>query len=253
MRRRRLLPTARLSTQLFAPATCVALLALAGCHKNSQTAANQSDSTESSFQPAPPPAVVATAQHLYESKRYTEAKTQAIEDSQRLTGHDKEVALLTAGLSAHAMQQYDDAATLLIPLTRSEDSRIAGRAKSAIDYIGIERARKSAALSTVHPTRAPASTAFQTVPRTPAPVRTTGQGGFTLQAGVFASIANARQRASQIRNQAERAGLGEPRIVPDAVGGSAAYAVQVGSFNTKQAANAAKSRVTGQVVVMALP
>ena len=63
---------------------------------------------------------------------------------------------------------------------------------------------------------------------------------------------NARRRAGQLRASAVKAGLGEPKIVPDTVNGKPAFAVQIGSFGTKQAANDAMSKLTGPLVVMAV-
>ena len=211
-----------------------------GCNRGGQGSAANADSGEGGLVSRAPESSL-SSQQLYEAKRYPEAKALALQEAQQSAGHEKEVSLLTAGLSAHAMQQYDDAATLLTPLTRSDDPRIAGRAKSALDYIGIERARKSPVM------------ASQASPGGQATTVAASGKSFTLQAGVFTSLANAKKRASQLRASAAKAGLGEPKIVPDTINGNKAFAVQVGTFRTKQAANDARGLLNGPVVVTAVP
>lgn len=224
------------------------LCPFAGCGRGQETTA-RSRCGEESCQPAQTPVSTGGAQDLYEAKRYAQAKSRALDAAQQQTGAEREVSLLTAGLAAHALQQYDDAATILTPLTRSEDSRIAGRAKTALDYIGIERGRTSVIGTPMRPSASGAGPARASVP----PAAAILAHGYTLQAGVFTSPSNAGKRAAQMRPQAIHAGLGEPRIVPDVVNGKPAYAVQVGAFPTKQAANSARTRLSGQVVVTAVP
>ena len=74
-----------------------AALAFTGCGKSSHAGTNDGESATTSTAPADK-----SAQQLYESKRYAEAKALALRDAEQATGHDREVALLTAGLSAHA-------------------------------------------------------------------------------------------------------------------------------------------------------
>lgn len=69
-------------------------------------------------------------------------------------------------------------------------------------------------------------------------------GTFALQAGAFQNEANARKRAAEVATSTRQAGLGEPRVVRTRdPGGRQFWAVQVGSFSTRQRAEEARQRV----------
>lgn len=223
---------------LLLVAGVVSGLGLGACSKND--AANAED-TQVQIDRSP--------QDLYEAKQYAAAKEAALREAKDASGRDKEVAQLTAGLSAHALQQYDEAVTLLEPLTLSKDARIQSRAKSALDMMVYEQAHKAvASTNAARPAfAAPASAYVSSSAGGAAPGPTTG---FALQAGVFTSKVNAKKRASEIRAKCVQAGLGTPRIINDQIKGTPAFAVQVGSFTTRQAASAAKSSLTGTPLVV---
>lgn len=245
---------------------------LSGCKKNGATASGQTD----------PALVSGDYIALYEARRYSEAKSSAEYRLPNAKGREREVAKLTAGLSAYAMGQDDAALQHLQPLTASTDKQIAGRAEAALGQIAQRRGqhtyaadlfkRASAKLDGDDAARAAvragnslaalgkqseATTQYKQAASeaTSAAVRDhankmTEPGPFALQAGVYTTRANADKRARELTPLSTKMGYGSPKVVPDSVNGKPAYAVRVGVFANRQQANTAKDKMRTSVVVV---
>lgn len=235
-------------------------------------------------QPPPADAATMTAVDLYDSKRYSDALAKAEADALVMKGHDKEVAQLTAGLSAYALNKSAQAKWHLESLTGSADPQIAGRAEAVLGQIA-ERAgnkqyaadlfkRASAHLDGDDAARAAvragnslaklnrpveAATQYRNAAKDAesASIRQTatrlGQPGpFTIQLGAFAYRAGAEQLAARMRSAAISGGVGVPRVVPDNINGKPGYSVQVGLFASRSAAENGKGKLgKGQFLVVA--
>lgn len=260
-----------------AAALCALLVTaatLAGCKKNTAAA------PPTGF--IDPTTVSGDYIALYESGRYAEAKVSAENRMAKATGREKEVAQLTAGLAAHALGRDDEALRYLQPLTSSKDAKIAGRAEATLGQIAQTRGqhgyaadlfkRASAKLDGDDAARANvrAGNSLNAIGK---PYEATAQykaaatgaeseairkhattlaepGPFALQAGVFSTKANADKRASEVSKISAKVGLGYPRVVPDSLHGKPAYAVQLGKFPNRQAANGAKAKLATQTVIV---
>ena len=264
---------------MLRPCMCCLLLVciagMTGCKKNTSAAAPHQGFVD-------PTTVSADYIALYESKRYAEAKVSAEYRIPKSSGREKEVAQLTAGLSAHALGRDDEAIKHLQPLTASKDPKIAGRAEATLGQIAQSRGqhgyaadlfqRASANLEGDDAARANVR-AGHSLSAIGKPTEATAQykaaaaeaeseairkhantlsepGPFALQAGVFTTNANADKRAGEISKQSGKAGLGYARVVPDSLNGKPAYAVQVGKFPNRQTANMAKAKLPVQTVVV---
>lgn len=218
---------------------------------------------------------------LFNARRYREAKERADALAKTSKDRDREVLVLTSGMSAQALGQDDEAKRTLEPLLTSKDPQIVGRAEAALGQIaqrkgqnayaadlfkrasqkldGDDAARASMRAgsnlaaagrpteSTAH-YQAAAQTAQNTTLKRTA-TQLSEPGPFTLQAGAFTNRSNAERRARELNTQAVRAGLAAPVIVPETINGKPGYSVQIGSFPTRQAAAAARSRLGVAVVV----
>jgi septal ring-binding cell division protein DamX len=272
----------RTMASILRPALCLSLLvaALTGCtptHKPETAAAGNKPTTASA-----PLNVDASALDLYNAHRYAEARTKAEADILQSQGRDKEVAQLTAGLSAYALGQNALAEHHLDSLVGSSDKAIAGRAQAVLGQIAEKKGNHAyaadlfkrastnldgddAAKAAVHagtslseigrPTPS-AATLTSVAPAKPKPAASQSvvagsHGPFTIQLGAFSTKKAADGRAREVAAMATKAGLGKPRVVPDTINGKPGYSVQVGSFAVKQAALNAKTRLgSGFVVAM---
>ncbi len=242
---------------------------LAGCKKPTSPQATAT----------PPAADTAnmSAVELYNAKRYPDALTVAEQDARTLKGRDKEVAQLTAGLSAYALNQPALAQHHLESLTGSADPQIAGRAEAVLGQIAEKRGNKGYAAdlfkrastkldgddSARAAVRAGNSLAKLNKPaEAAAQYRTAAKeadslsikqtanklgqpGPFTIQVGAFTSRAGAEKKLAQMRPVTIKAGMGSPRIVPDNINGKPGYSVQVGMFANRPAAESAKPKLGG--------
>ena len=241
---------------------------LAGCKKP--------NSPEAAAAPAADTANM-SAVDLYNAKRYADALTVAEQDARTLKGRDKEVAQLTAGLSAYALSQPTLAKHHLDSLTGSADPQIAGRAEAVLGQIAEKAGNKayaadlfkraSAHLDGDDSARA-AVRAGNSLAKLNKPVEAQTQyrnaaaqadslaikqtatklgqpGPFTIQVGAFTNKAGADKKAAQMRAASMKAGLGTPRIMPDNINGKPGYSVQVGMFPTRPAAESGKTRLGG--------
>lgn len=75
-------------------------------------------------------------------------------------------------------------------------------------------------------------------------------GGWTLQVGAFSTLSRAVDRSKQISPAAAKAGLAAPRAVMTRdKTGKVIYAVRIGNYPSKQAAEAAKGRIPVETFV----
>lgn len=77
-----------------------------------------------------------------------------------------------------------------------------------------------------------------------------GAGGWTLQAGAFSTLSRAVDRSKQLAPVTAKAGLAAPRavMIRDKAG-KVMYAVRIGNYPSKQAADAAKGRIPVETYV----
>jgi hypothetical protein len=68
-------------------------------------------------------------------------------------------------------------------------------------------------------------------------------GRWTVVAGTFASETSARQRATTLASQAKRAGLPVPKVYSMASGGRRLWVVEIGIFDSRVAAEAARKKI----------
>lgn len=256
--------------------TLAAITASGGC-KKTQSPGSGVNSGQTA------PVTSGSATELFEARRFSEAKQVAeAELAKNPTGRSREVPQLIAGLSSHAMGQDAEAQRYLEPLTGSADPQISGRAEAALGQIAQKRGQHAYAADLL--TRAASKLDGDDAAR--ASVRAgnslaainknseamtqyrnaqtqaesdevrkhaatmTEPGPFALQTGVFSTRANAERRAGELRPKAGSLGLGTVRIVPESRAGKTEYSVQVGTFASRQAANAARGRLGEQAVVV---
>ncbi len=251
-----------------------AAVLVSGCQKHGGARAGTSTAT-----------TLSSAEELYHAGRYAEAKARAEHDYRRCDGQARRHAALTAGMAAHALGKTAEARGWLEPLVNDDDPAVSGRACAALGVIALQQgdhARSATLLSSAasklggddsarallragHALSAlgrsgEAATSYQAAlaaaqtPTLQAAIRPyTQPGPFSLQVGVFSTKPNAEQRASEVRTQAARLGLGSPRIAqvrPEK--GGQGYSVQVGSFTNRYAAVLASEKlVTPSVIVAA--
>ena len=225
-----------------------------------------------------------SAVDLYNAKNYPDALARAEQDALSAKGRDKEVAQLTAGLSAYALNRPALAQTYLEPLTGSNDIQIAGRAEAVLGQIADKRGNKQYAADlykrastklegddsarasvragqslTALNKPAEAATQFRaaakeadslSIKRTATKL---GQPGpFTIQVAAFSTRASAEKKVVQMRPGTIKAGMGSPRIVADTINRKPGFAVQVGMFADRGAAEAAKPKLgMGQYMIVA--
>lgn len=221
-----------------------------------------------------------SAVDLYNSKNYPDALARAEQDMLTTKDRAHEVAQLTAGLAAYALNKPALAQTYLEPLTGSADAQIAGRAEAVLGQIADKRGNRQYAAdlykrastklegddSTRASTRAGKSLASGVPTRSAwrpdsAPARAPDatrsvsvpkSGPCTIQVAAFASRAGAQKKVAQLRPATIKAGLGSPRIVADTINGKPGFAVQVGFFPSRPDAEAAKPKLgAGQYMIVA--
>lgn len=275
-------PLVRAARGLFIAAALAGVSAgAAGCKRNGS---GPSDGREAA-QVAPAPGPDGSPVDLYRAGRFSDAKRAAEAAIPSSKGRDREVNELTAGLSAHALKQYSAAEYYLQPLVGSQDPQIAGRAEAALGQIaqargnhkyaadllkraseklaGDDAARASVRAgrsmsrsgdhaSAVKQYEAAADAADSAAVKAYAEKLTKEPAGpFTLQAGVFSNRSGADTQARSLAPAAMRAGLGAPRVVTGAKGGRTTFAVQVGTFPTRDQASGARGKLgVGQFVIV---
>lgn len=222
------------------------------------------------------------ALQAYEAKRYgeslrlaTEAQSASVEMPQR------QKAALVAGMSAYQLNRFDDARASLAIAARSADPVTAGRAMAMQGAIAVEQKRWGEAERAYNQAaekltgaeaakareRARDARALAESAGRPAAVAKSGgsgsaqakppvapgsamplssapdAGNWTVIAGTFSSETAARQRATGLADDAKRAGLGVPRVVPTGSTGRKLWLVEVGTFDSRAKADAARKKV----------
>ncbi len=219
----------------------------------------------------------------FEAQDYQGALRLASASSARTAGANQAEAAYIAGRSAFELKKYDEAERWLRPIARSADRTLAGRSSATLGLIGAERgAYAAAALDFVAASRKlegdeaarallMAGDCYRLTGRLDAAnsAYTTGKGlaasskvrdsldsrlannAYTLQVGAFSDMANAARAAGDTRTRAASRGLPAPGIVTsEDVTGRTLYLVQVGRFETKEQAAAARVRLGGELVVV---
>jgi len=223
-----------------------------------------------------------TATQAYDAKDYQASLEMASKDADRSRGSKQDQAALIAGMSAHALKNPTEARKWLTPLTKSEDPVIAGRAAAELGLVEAENGKHEqavkhfdlaslklsgneeayaefmagesyTALGRVDMARLSYRRAMTTA--TDATLKNQIEsrlslGGYTLQVGAFADRTNAERAASKVIPTASKLGLEQPRVVPrTGANGRTLFAVQVGSFADKQAADVARNKFGSNAVV----
>jgi hypothetical protein len=220
----------------------------------------------------------------YERGRYERASADAIDAVRDPASPDRELARLTAGLSAHALGRDDEAALWLRPLTTSEDDAIAGKAMATLGLIsladgehrtaagmlsraagrlrGNDSARSAmfagdayANIGSFDAARlqhrlAQASATDAALKRE---IMSRLGDGFTLQVGAFASRTNAERSRNRLEHNRLFESLGSPVVLERTDDrGARLFLVQVGRFTTQRDARAAQQRTgIGGIVTIA--
>lgn len=220
----------------------------------------------------------------YELGRYDKASMGAIRVVRHTGAQDRDIARLTAGLSAHALSRNDEATVWLRPLTTNADDEVAGQALATLGLIALEAgedrtasrllSRAAGKLTADDSARAAmfAGDAYVNLERfdaarlqhrlahasakDPALVREIASrlgDGFTLQVGAFADRSNAERSRRRLAQNRSFAALGEPIVLQRTDNrGMRLYLVQVGHFTTKRDAKAAQLRTgIGGIVTIA--
>lgn len=232
---------------------------------------------------------LASAVEDYREGRYTQAFDAAKALARASSSPLREQAAWVAGLSAYQTNKFDDAELQFMASSRSQDQRLATDSKIMIGDVyvkqnrwsdaaqnyrdaaktlsGEERSRvlgyadmassnaagRAGGQAGVTASSTPGSGTGTAKPSaggsSPSPVAT--RSVFALQAGAFQSEANARKRASELAGQSRQAGFGDPRVVRTRdPGGRDFWTVQLGQFDSRQSADAAKSKIASVALIV---
>jgi len=219
----------------------------------------------------------------YERGRYTTASTGAIRAVRNPNDEHRDIARLTAGLSAHALGKNDEAIVWLRPLTTNRDEEVAGKAMATLGLIALEEgenrtaakslSRAAGKLSADDSAHAAmyAGDAYANLGSFEAArlqyrlaqsaVRDTGLRreinsrlgeGFTLQVGAFTNRMNAERARRVVEENRMFDTLGDAVVLQRTDNrGTRLYLVQVGHFTSKRDAKAAQLRTgIGGIVTM---
>jgi hypothetical protein len=173
----------------------------------------------------------------YELGRWDDAKASLAIAAKSADARVSGRAMAMQGAVAVNQQRWDDAARLYGQAADRLVGPDAGRAReqSADARQMAEAARRPAAPAAPTPGASGAANAGTTPAATP--------GRWTVVAGTFTSETAARQRATTIADEAKRAGLATPKVLPSSAGGRRVWIVEVGIFDTKAKAEAAKKKI----------
>lgn len=185
----------------------------------------------------------------------------------------RQEAALVAGCAEYELGRWDDAKASLAVAAKSADARVSGRAMAMQAAVAVNQQRwddaarlygqaadRLVGADAAH-AREQAADARQMAeaarrPATPAapapgtaanagtaPAPAPDAGRWTVVAGTFTSETAARQRATTIADEAKRAGFATPKVLPSSAGGRRVWIVEVGIFDTKAKAEAAKKKI----------
>ncbi len=226
----------------------------------------------------PPP----RATEAYERGDYNVALAQASAEYHRTRGDRKDAAALIAGLSAHALGRLDDAERWLRPLVDHPDREIAARAGAALGLVRAEQGRHASAAALLSSAARKlegdaaarahfhAAESFAAIGNLDSArlhyrlARVGGEGAiddlaadrleladFAIQLGAFRDAGNARALAASVAPRTRALGLGAPRVIERPTDTTPWYLVQVGSYETRSAAEADRARLGPTAVVAA--
>src|ERR1043165_8558207 len=82
---------------------------------------------------------------LFDQGRFAEAQSAAATYASSATGHDREEALLMAGLAAHARDHMSEAEPYLAQVVDSQDESISGKAEATLGLIALQRSQNDKA------------------------------------------------------------------------------------------------------------
>lgn len=174
------------------------------------------------------PAPLLQASREYQSGRFEAAWVTAREVERSSSGLVREEAAYIGGLAAARSGRLRDAEASLRLAAASSDADLADRASRSLSVL---RRQGNAAPGSPPPLSASAGD-------------TRSGGGFSVQAGAYASEANARRRADEISPLLRRQGLGEARVESVvASDGRRLWAVRIGRFANRLEAGGARSRL----------
>ncbi len=215
----------------------------------------------------------------YNARRYSEAKQQAVAIQDQSESGNREDAAYLAGLSAYQLGDVNEAERRLLTAAKSNNPETAAKAKAMLGQIRMDQRRPRDAagyFADAHPDLAGddakkcaynAAVAYQQAGDATAARRWAvesgqrvgaasvsgnrnavasgaGKASFTLQVGAFREEARARQAAEEAEKLASREGLGAVRTLVRKDGkGETTYLVQFGSFATRAAAAAARTKI----------
>ncbi len=221
-----------------------------------------------------------SASGLYDRGDYAAALSEAERAHAAANGVQRDRAALIAGMSAYRLKRYTDAERWLRQAASSTDSEVSGRASATLGLVNVEsnnfgsaaldfsaagRRLKGNEAARAHYYAGEASMlqgrpdaarrsyiearTLTTDPilRTRIESRLSAPRAYTLQIGAFADRANAHKAMTSVGAKASAAGLPQPTLsVNSQIGTRALYVVQLGRFNTLEAAQAAKSSLGGE-------
>ena len=210
----------------------------------------------------------------YQHGDYAEALAAAKEAGKKAEGPEKERAQLLAGLSEYALKRPDQASTYLLPLLDSQNPEVAGTAAWTLGSIAFDKGNNAKAVGLLETAagklkgddaaralslQADASAKLNT----PAPVgRLLGYPPsaavppgtrYVIQLGAFGDRRKADQLAASAVPAVQQAGFASPRVEQrrDRTSGQGVYAVRVGDYASRPAAEAALARLSVRGTVMA--
>lgn len=212
------------------------------------------------------------AMKALDASRYDESARLA-KAAQAASGdmRTRQEAALVAGCAEYELARWDDAKASLAVAAKSADARVSGRAMAMQGAVAVNQQRwddaarcyGQAAERLVGPdavrardqaadAQRMADAARRAAPPTAAAAGNDGSkpvaaapdaGRWTVVAGTFTSETAARQRATTIADEAKRAGLTTPKVLPSTAGGRRVWIVEVGIFDSKAKAEAAKRKI----------
>lgn len=206
-------------------------------------------------QSSPSAATLDGALKAYDSGQFDTAKRQSVALAQTTQAIDRDRAIYLAGLAAYRMGQDDQAETYLSGAATSPDNETAGKAMATLAMIRLHQHRphQAAELFEHAAQRLEGADQRQSTNRAAdararAAIAGGGGGGvygqFALQVGAFRDRTSAQRVAEETGDLTRGQGLGPARIVSRSDPRfDTLYVVQVGSFATRSAADAARTRL----------
>ncbi len=206
---------------------------------------------------SPSAATLDGALKAYDSGQFETANRQAVALAETTQAIDRDRAIYIAGLSAYRMGQDDQAETYLSGAATSPDNETAGKAMATLAMIRLDRHRPDEAAELFEQAAQRLEGADQRQStnrahdaRAQAAIAGGGGGGggvygqFALQVGAFRDRTSAQRVAEEAGNLTRGQGFGPARIVSRSDPRfDTLYVVQVGSFATRSAADAARTRL----------